>query len=119
MRIAKIYLLGQDPRFRYFSYRVPLDKSYDKGELVIVPFREKLVAGIIAELTNGNLNGLLPIVGRLRLTTSPVVHIGKMILALSRLYLCSPAEIFDLVTFGQAQRRINLFFFTVRNGKRH
>ncbi len=112
MKAVEVYLLAHSPAFQRFTYRLPEGQEFAVGDLVVVPFRSDFVAGVIGKFTQDFRNGLLPVAGRVTCKVPFSHNFGKILLCMANLYFCSPGEMFDLVSFGQASRRISLFFFT-------
>ncbi|MCD6283098.1 hypothetical protein J7J84_05785 [bacterium] len=114
MKAAEVFLLTHSPAFQSFSYLVPKGLRFRVGDLVVVPFRKSLAVGVISELKpHPTSDGptLKPLLGMARAPSSgPAgVSFGLHLLALARIWLCSPAEIFAHAVWGQVSRRASLF----------
>jgi len=118
MKVAQVYLLTAEPKFQAFTYYLPADFEAKVGTIVIVPFRKGIEAGVISHITDAeDTKGILPTLGVVNPPYAGECAFGKLLLALSEISLCSPGELFDLVAFGNPQKRISLFFFAGMKAK--
>jgi primosomal protein N' len=107
---AEVYLLTHSPAFQPFSYALPAAVKAAPGDIVAVPFRGGIEAGVISSLTRLSRPDdpqIKPVLVKLN-APCPHTGFGKLLLALAHLNLCSPGEIFTLALWGQQARLFSL-----------
>ncbi len=107
---AEVYLLTHSPAFQPFSYALPAAVKAAPGDIVAVPFRNGIEAGVISSLTRLSRPDdpqIKPVLAKLN-APCPPTGFGELLLALAHLNLCSPGEIFTLALWGQQARLFSL-----------
>jgi len=111
VKLVEVHLLAHKISFRSFTYSVPPWLPVARGEVVAVPFRRKIEAGIVSGSAKQTPKGpALPILGRLQTPGTQPQSFGHLLLTLAHYNLATPGELFGDVAFGRPERRINLLF---------
>jgi primosomal protein N' len=107
---AEVFLLTHSLPFQAFTYAVPTSFNLAPGDIVAVPFRSDIEAGVISNITRLSRPDdpqLKPVLAKLS-SPDAGMGFGRMLLALAQFNLCSPKDICDPALWGQASRLISL-----------
>lgn len=111
VKLVEVHLLAHKLSFRSFTYSVPSWLAVQRGDVVAVPFRRKIEAGIVTGVAREiPKSSPLPVLGRLHSPGGHPQRFGQLLLTLAHYNLATPGELFGEVAFGRPERRINLLF---------